>query len=160
MRLAHYTDDRIKDEFADGHRIEWQRFHDARNSIIVACAKFGTIGPYGVFETESSEPDPSFATAELGSSEPDFWIESDQYNHERYIYMQIFRADVIHAEWLSSLCTSLLSLQGWAIGVSNIRDGYAVILPEMMLVNGRAFQTCASIKDALQAVRRGIVARA
>jgi hypothetical protein len=87
-KIEHYTAERIPNPYPEGE-LPWQMYHEVRNAVLRLCRQFGAAGPMGECPiTDATEvPDGEWP---LGDPDLlDFFVVDDQYNHERYIYVEV-----------------------------------------------------------------------
>jgi hypothetical protein len=123
--VVHFTDERINDP---GGAIElgWREFHRARNVVVEACRRFGTIGPMDVNNVDlyDNETDADANWKATDNAHDDFYIDDDQLNDERYIYVELESPDKISVEFIQHLCASLEKVPNWGVGITNVNRAY------------------------------------
>ena len=86
---------------------------------------------------------------ESGDSDPWYYIIDDQYNHERYCYVELYGDDPFNAEWLLSITATLREFDGWGLGVKNIPESYLLIFAKRLMVHGR-LSKCKSAAEVVE----------
>lgn len=88
------------------------------------------------------------------ADDPHFYLVDDQYNEERYHYMQIYAPVMISLNWLKDITDTLRCYSGWGVGITNFRKGYLLIFADRLLVTGSAFRRCKDAQSVLEAVKK------
>ena|SRR5713101_5247793 len=91
-----------------------------------------------------------------GDENPIFWVVDDQYNDERYLYMEFEDSLAFSAEWLEDITRTLGRYPGWGIGVDSLKKGYILIFADRLLVTGQPFKRCKTAMDVVEAVPKQI----
>ena len=99
---------------------------------------------------------PDINVWESGDTRPDYYIIDDQYNHERYLYMELYGDDPFNSAWLASVVGKLKDFPGWGTGINNVLDGYVLIFSNKIMVKGRPFQRCRDVASVIKVARRQI----
>lgn len=82
----------------------------------------------------------------LGDAEPiDFFVVDDQYNHERYIYVELESAQAFSKEWMLDLMHTLGEHRGWGVGITTIEGAYILAFADKLMVTGKVFENCSDI---------------
>ncbi len=84
-----------------------------------------------------------------GDKNPDYYVVDEQANNERYLYIEVRRNGITDA-WLSDVLKLLLRLPCWGIGVTDIKDGYLLLFPFIILVSGPCFNGCDDLRSVLR----------
>jgi len=154
LRIVHFTDNRIMDPRGRAD-LPYREFHHARNKVLGVRRRFGTIGSMDDFPLDPglTEKEANSKWNSTGINHPHFFVLDAQLNHERCIYIEIGNKSLFSIEWLSSVVECLNGLGGWAMGITNINQGYILIFRDVMLVNGPTFEACKDIENVLSAAR-------
>jgi hypothetical protein len=89
--------------------------------------------------------------------EPDFWIIDDQPNYERYIYIEICSKKVVTFSWFSDLIEMQSRDHGsWGICITNVVDGYLIVLSPVLLVTGSAFADANTLEECFEVLRTSL----
>ena len=147
LRVVQLTQDRVDDPRPRyGYGLGDVEYHLARNTIIEVCRRHGSAGPVGPARFKMSPSSPyelERVDYDTGDAEPlTFYVIDDQYNSERYIYVELADDVGVTADWLNDLSQTLRwNLQGWGV---SIRAGEAgvLLLPPIALVSGSAMDDC------------------
>lgn len=153
IRVVHYADERITDHWGRREELTWREYHAARNRLFDICAKHGTAGPMGKRDVEGDE-DASDDTWHVAHDEPDFWIVDDQLNYERYLYLEICSPMKVTEKWLCDALSMGEDFAGWGVCVTNVRKGYMIILPPVILVMGPAFARAGTAEECVEVLRQ------
>ena len=86
----------------------------------------------------------------LGDPEPiSFFVVDDQYNHERYVYVEIVRPAAFTGEWLRKLVHTIGQFPGWGVGIMAFRQGYILAFGDRLMVNGEIFAGCSDFASVV-----------
>ena len=156
VKVTHYNADRIPNPYPPG-RLPWWKYHKARNALVRTCRKYGPTGPMGERTIiEGNEPQNAIEILqgwERGDPDRVFFVLDDQYNHDRYLYLEFVEASYCSDEWLRDAMTTLAEFPGWGIGVNGIEGGYLLIFESKLMVMGPAFARCKTASQVTAAVR-------
>ena len=155
LKVAPYTLKRIPNPYPEGD-LPWQVYHTVRNAIVRACRRHGPTGPMGECVIEDGRNAPDLAGWKRGDNPATYFIVDDQYNEERYLYAVVDPAAAFNHEWLADIFAALQEFPGWAIGITNIPDGYLLIFGDKLMVQGEALRNCRDAASVIKAVRRQI----
>lgn len=149
--IEHYTAKRIPNPYPAGD-LTWQIYHTVRNAFFRCCHKFGRAGPMGTCPiTDDAEiPHDDWHVADRDAL--DFFVVDDQYNDERYIYVEVVRATSFTERWLCALMRTLADYPGWGVGIEGLPKAYILAFADKLMVTGRIFQKC---RDFECIVRQG-----
>jgi hypothetical protein len=86
------------------------------------------------------------------AADPHFFLVDDQYNDERYHYLEICSPAVLSLDWLEDMTNALRCYPGWGV-ITNLREGRLVIFDDRLLVVGPAFRTCRTAASVLKAIK-------
>ncbi len=81
-------------------------FDRVRNKLVVACARYGTVGPSGQLPVEGHE------VVSVGN--PDFYIVEDQYNDDRRLIVEPL-PEKVSARWLEAVSEAMEPASGWDV---------------------------------------------
>jgi hypothetical protein len=155
--IEHYTAERIPNPYPAGD-LPWQVYHTVRNAVVRCCRRFGPTGPMGELPIADSDSPDSEKNWESGDDDPvDYYIIDDQYNSERYLYMELLRPEALHADWLRDLMAALGSHPGWGVGITNFEEAYALVFSDKLMVTGSAFAACHDLAALLRAGQPALV---
>jgi hypothetical protein len=154
LRVVHYLDKRILDPKGISEKTSWRDYHTVRNHVVELCRQYGTAGPMGIRNIAVHEDDDEW-DAEV--DEPDFWIIDDQPNYERYIYIEICSKKVVTFSWFSDLIEMQSRDHGsWGICITNVVDGYLIVLSPVLLVTGSAFADANTLEECFEVLRTSL----
>jgi hypothetical protein len=157
LRIAHYNDDRIDDP-RKRFKLPSAAFHHARNLILRECRRFGTVGAMDEYplmpELSEEQADEQWKTT--GLPNPDFFVVDDQLNSERYIYVEVHSSALFSKEWIGAVASALGKSPGWGVAVTNLRNGYMILLENIVLVSGPLFAGLKTIDDMVEAAQRNL----
>ena len=154
LRIVHYTDKHIVDPRGKSELPE-REYQTARNEILEVYRRFGTIGPMDSWPVAGGLSEREIWALWKASPEnnPDFYVLDDQLNYERYIYIEIGNRNALSEGWMSCISSKLKELDGWGVGITNIRNGYLILLNSAVLVNGPVFAECKDLNCVVDACR-------
>ena len=154
-----------QDEMSFPCKLPWQVYHNVRNTIVRTCRRYGPTGPMGEVKIDENVEDPYRQIAEEhdfwqdGDHDPHYYIIDDQYNHERYVYAELYGDDPFNAGWLASITAILREHRGWGLGINNIPDSYILIFGKRLMVKGKKLSRCKTASEvvtvATQLLKRG-----
>ncbi len=146
LRIVHYVDTHIVDPRGQT-TLPWEEYQAARNKILEVCRRFGTIGPMDLYPLQEglTKDDAHRLWKSSPLYDPDFFVVDDQLNDERYIYVEI-NGSAFSKEWIGDICDTLDEMRGWGVAVKNILNGYLILFPALLLVNGSVFQNCIDLE--------------
>ena len=148
IRVVHFADERITDPLGVREELTWQVYHAARNHLLEICEKHGTAGPMGKRPVDVDK-ETSDDRWHISAKAPDFYIIDDQYNSERYLYLEICSPEKATASWLNDVVQFNRKFPAWGICVTNVKLGYMIILPPVLLVMGPAFASAKTGEDCV-----------
>jgi hypothetical protein len=138
VRIEHYTKVRIADPDGSASPSD---FHAARNAVVRACRLHGPTGPFGVLPLEKLQDSDEWRSLwERGDPDAVYFVVDDQYNCERYQYIECTDPQYFTAEWILDLMAALREIPGWGIGIGSIPGGYALVFADRIMVIGRCFK--------------------
>lgn len=155
IRVVHFTDERITDPLGAREELTWQEYHAARNHLLEICEKHGTAGPMGKRPLDVDEKT-SHRSWHLSQNSPDFYIISDQLNSERYLYLDICSPKKVTSSWLNDIVQFDAKFPAWGIGMTNVKLGYMIILPPVLLVMGPAFASAKTGEDCVKVLQMSL----
>lgn len=132
--VIHYTGDRIPDDRPGkpATAARWERVWEA---ICKTCARHGSTGPYH---------------SAADNAELTYWVVEDQYNEDRYQYVEICKPGGMHADWLLDLMKTLGRFPFWGTGIVNLGGGYLMVFADRLMVTGPTFEGAASFDDVVR----------
>ena len=153
--IEHYSGERVPNPYPAGD-LPWQVYHTVRNAVLRCCRGHGRAGPMG--ECPIADGDDTPDDWPLGDPDPlDFFVIDDQYNHERYVYLEIVRPEAFTEQWLRDLMRTLSDHRGWGVGIMSWPKAYMLAFGDKLMVTGRVFEQC---RDFDCVVRQGQAALA
>jgi hypothetical protein len=111
-------------------------WYSLREDLLNALEKHGLTGP-----DDPADP-------------PHCYLVDDQYNQERYHYLEVYQPAMLSLNWLKDVTAALQGFSGWGMGVKNLRQAYLLIFGDRLLVNGSAFRRCKDAAAVLEAVKK------
>lgn len=111
-----------------------ERFWKIRDWLRIATAWHGIVGP-------DDEPP--------RRKHVDYWLVEDQYNDERYHFMEVHTPAAATPGWLADVVRVLAAYPGWGVGVTGLHRSFLLIFGDRLLVKGAAFRRCATTADVL-----------
>ena len=66
----------------------------------------------------------------------DFFVVDDQYNDERYVYVEVCRPPALTAAWLRAIMSCLGQFEGWGAGINFTPDAYILAFADRLMVTG------------------------
>jgi hypothetical protein len=134
VRIEHFTLGRIPDP--DGNASPWD-FHLARNAVVRACKLHGPTGPFGILPLEKSKgTDNLYSLWERGDPDMVYFVCDDQYNEERYQYLECIDLKFFTEAWIVDLMAALKEFPAWGIGINSIPGSYAIVFANKIMVKG------------------------
>ena len=153
-RVVHYLDERVIDpRDQPGYELPWQEYHEMRNRLVLVCQTLGSVGPFGECILTSDPNGPNTEDWKLGAKDPDFWILDDQLNHERHLYVEVLQRAKLTIEWLARLTQCFLPSPQWGVCIKNLRGGFAIPFPHMLLVSGSIFENCDDVAACVRSMQ-------
>jgi hypothetical protein len=152
LRVKHYTAEHIPNSYPKGD-LPWQVYHEVRNAVVRTCRRHGPTGPLGVRPLDLDDLESAKAW-EFGDKDPLYWVIDDQYNNERYLYLEPQAGTAFTPEWLEDITETLAQYPGWGIGVVSLAKGYLLIFADCLMVQGPGFQGCKTAASVLAAARK------
>jgi hypothetical protein len=125
-------------------------FDRARNSLVRACARFGTVGPSGQLPTAGDEA--------VALENPDFYIVEDQYSNERRLIIEPL-LEKVSAPWLETISSAIEPGSGWDVLLPFDGGVDLILSPGVVRVFGFRPAATAAELDALVAELQRIVRR-
>ncbi|MBI3466578.1 MAG: hypothetical protein HY000_26490 [Planctomycetes bacterium] len=155
LLIEHYTDDRIPNPYPDGS-LPWQVYQAVRNAIVRTCRKHGPTGPMGECPLDAPVRSPYGLRGAwpLGDDPCVFFVVDDQYNDERYIYLEVCREEQFTEHWLYNLSDALRDFPGWGIGIKNLNLAYILVFEDRLMVTGPIFEECEDVPSVVRAARK------
>lgn len=152
LRVVRFTREHIPNSYPKG-RLPWQVYHRVRNAVVRACRCHGPTGPMGICPVSRWRRAPNILKWERGDPEPTYYIIPDQYNDERYVYVELLGQDPFRPEWLADIATTLEAHPGWGIGVNNIPGHYVIIFANKLMVKGPRLSSCRCASEVVEVVQ-------
>ena len=142
--IEHYSGERVPNPYPPG-QLTWQVYHAVRNAVLRCCRRFGPSGPMGECPITTAN-EPSIADWPLGHPDPvDYLVVDDQYNHERYVYVEVVRPGAFSSEWLRDLVRTLDDYPGWGVGIIAFDKAYILAFSNKLMVTGEIFAECGDL---------------
>jgi hypothetical protein len=143
LAVVYYSQERIdnypppeemqeNDEGISENDVNW---YGLREDLLNVLEKHGLTGP----------DDPA--------EDPHFYLVDDQYNEERYHYVEVYKPSVLTLNWLKDTTDVLQSYSGWGVGVKNLRESYLLVFADRLLVTGPPFCRCDDAPSVLEAAK-------
>jgi hypothetical protein len=161
LSVKHYESDRVPNPYPGGD-LPWHVYHRVRNAVVRTCRRYGPTGPMGerklgnwfsrTFLGFGQDAIQMLDTWESGDDNPIYWVVDDQYNHERYLYMDLTKPTACTVGWLEDITDTLEKFPGWGIGINSLTDGYALIFARKLLLAGPGFRKCKTAAQMLEAM--------
>lgn len=86
-----------------------------------------------------------------GDRDPiDYFVIDDQYNDERYVYVEVVRPAAFTEAWLRDLMRTLARQPGWGAGLVSFRKGYVLVFADRIIVTGKPFAKCRDLTDVVR----------
>ena len=138
--IEHYTVEHVPNPNPAGD-VSWQIYHTVRNAVLQCCKQFGPSGPMGECPiTDASEPPQEWP---VGDPHPiDYFVVDDQYNHKRYVYVEVVRPTAFMRKWLLELVRAMGQFPGWGVGVMAFEKAYILAFGDRLMVTGEIFAAC------------------
>jgi hypothetical protein len=154
LKVIPFTSERVANPYPGGE-LPWQVYHTVRNAIVRTCRRHGPTGPMGEVKIVEGVESPYARIVEdadfwqRGDSDPHYHIIDDQYNHERYIYAELYGDDPFTTEWLAAITATLREHRGWGLGIGNIPDSYILIFEKRLMVKGGKLSRCKTVTEVV-----------
>ncbi len=159
LNVIRFTKERVPNPYPEGE-LPWQIYQGVRNAIVLACRKHGPTGPMGEVRIVEGVDDPYRQLFkqpgfwERGDPNPCYYVIPDQYNHERYLYAELYGDDPFHPAWIQDVVETLGQYPRWGLGINNIPDGYVLMFADRLMVKGPIFGRWPSAPQVIEIVRR------
>jgi len=124
LKVVPFVEEHLWNDYPEGN-LTWQMYHSVRNDIVRVCRRYGPTGPMGEVKIDVEVADPYAHIAEDidfwedGDPNPAYYILTDQYNHERYCYAELFGDDPFNAGWLLSITAVSREHMSWGLTSAN-----------------------------------------
>jgi hypothetical protein len=141
LKIKHYNAQRVPNPNPSGD-VPWHVFHTVRNAVVRCCRKHGPVGALGVLPFSPKRPRFDILSWERGDPSPWYYIVDDQYDHERYLYGELFCENPFTLAWLSDITDTLSEFRGWGLCICNMWDCYLIIFESKLMVTGPVFENC------------------
>src|ERR1700756_2733011 len=89
-------------------KVTWADFRHCRNDIVAALARFGSVGPTGVFDENDDEVE------SYGGGDADFFVVDDMYNDVQRLHLIETDATRVTEPLLESLTQAVSHNRQWA----------------------------------------------
>jgi hypothetical protein len=138
VKIEQFTEPHLHDP--DGSASAYE-FHEARNAIVRTCKLHGPTGPMGEFPFDLPEDEDCFRVwYESGDHDPAYFVIDDQYNSERYQYIEISDEKFFTENWIVDVMSVLSNLPGWGLCIKSIPGGYAILFKDKIMVRGSSLE--------------------
>ena len=159
VRVVYYNQKRVPDPLAAIRELPWQEYHAARNRIVRLCRAHAPTGPMGECPIRPDREDlPDVMKWGAGDPDPTYFVVDDQWNHERYIYIEILRVDGATLAWITALLRELEDMPGWGVCITGLDKGYVIILRDVILVTGPSFRGTSDLAGVVHDLREDVAA--
>jgi Leucine-rich repeat (LRR) protein len=138
--IIYYEAARIPDDRPGAGSVEPDQFWEVREAINDVCRNHGSVGDDHVNLAD----------------EYDYWVVDDQYNDERYQYVEIIQPEAMTEAWLMDLMAALRQQPHWGVGINNIGEGYILVFGDHLMVTGPVFNGCTTIDDLVERAQRAL----
>jgi hypothetical protein len=156
--IEHFTAEHIPNPNPAG-KTPWYVYHTVRNAMVCCCRGHGPTGSMGIFTFDPQRPEFMFDQWAGGDADPWYYIVDDQYNSERYLYIELCRTEALTIEWIRSVCLALSRYPGWGMGIVNIPDAYVLIFDRKLMVHGEPFEECHTAVEIVEVGRAQLALR-
>jgi hypothetical protein len=137
IRIIHYDADHVYDD-RPGRKPTTKRFYEIRDSVVATCMRHGLTGP------------------ECGVDEGHvYWVVDDQYNDERYQYLEICKPAGMTKSWLLDLMATLEKHPQWGVGISIPYAGYMLVFSDRVMVSP-GFRGVEALDDVIERAVRAL----
>jgi hypothetical protein len=138
--VVHYKTERVPDDRPGAGELSGDQFWSVRDRIVAACREHGPVGP---------------DDRETGCDYDDFvyWVVEDQYNDERYQYVEICKAAGATVPWLLDLMKTLRRARFWGVGIE-VPEGYLLVFEDRVMVSGPTFRDAHTVGEVLARIRQ------
>ena len=159
LKVVRFTRERVPNPYPGGE-LPWQVYQGVRNAVVRTCRRHGPTGPMGEVRIVEGVYDPYRETFKqpgfwpLGDRNPSYYIISDQYNHERYVYAELLGDDPLTPAWVEDITETLEQYPGWGLGINNIPESYVLLFGDKLMVKGRSFGWSSRGAKAVEVARR------
>ncbi|HTU90029.1 MAG TPA: hypothetical protein VMF69_08025 [Gemmataceae bacterium] len=141
--VIHYRVNHIRDDRPGAGPGAARRFWDVYEDIGNLCRKYGPVGP--------DDRDAGYDYDDFV-----FWVVEDQYNNERYHYVEVCRPEGMTKNWLLDLA-SLLKRKWPRWGVSvRIPAGHLMVFGDRLMVRGPTFRRCTTVRHLIALARKAM----
>ena len=148
VRIEHFTEKHIPDPNGNVSSLQ---FHEARNAVVTACRLHGPTGPFGVLPLDKlANFEEWLPLWEQGDPNAAYFVVDDQYNTERYQYVECSDPDFFTQEWIQDLMAAMQRFPGWGIGIASIPDGYILVFADKVMVRGSCFDTSSDLQSVVE----------
>ncbi len=130
--IVYYDAECIPDDRPRGP-VSSEQFFTVREAIVEGCRRHGLVGP------------------DDGGTHENFvyWVIDDQYNDERYQYLELCKPSAMNKAWLLDLMKTLEEFPDWGVGVS-VERGYMLVFYDRLMINGPALKGAATIDEVIE----------
>lgn len=130
--VEHYTEGYVANPNPRGET-PWKLFNKVRKALVEVCRKFGVTGP---------DDDPV---------QCDLYVVDEQMDDDLYQYVEVYNRNLLTAEWLSEMMTTLRRFPDWGVGIRNIRFAYVLIFADRLMVTGHPLTKCDDLESVAAA---------
>ena len=106
VQVVFYDAMRIPDDRPGAGEVPRRIFDLVRDDIVAACRKHGLVGPDDIKPYQNGECL--------------YWVVDDQYNDERYQYVEVNGVDGFSTAWLNDMTAALGKHPHWGLGVPSV----------------------------------------
>ena len=156
MRIQVYTSSRITNEHPDGP-VSKTRWMNVRNALVKACRRHGGVGPLGHFRFWLHMIINDFLKAwHDGDDDPTYYIATDQYDGERYHYVEVLKPESFTTGWIADVQQAHNRFDGWGVGIGNIDGGYMLIFAKKLMVSGSIAEAAGDLDDLIALTQQNL----
>jgi hypothetical protein len=137
--VIHYTADRIPDD-RPGGPATGDQFDALWEALVETCGRHG-----------AAERD-----ADVDFGDLDYWVVDDQYNDERYQYIEVCKPRGMTLAWLRDVMATLKRYPHWGAGIVGLGEGYMLVFADRLMVTGPRFEGATTFDGVVACARRAL----
>ncbi len=127
-------------------------FVSARNRLVYILAPTVTIGPSGNAFIATLPDGDSFIDFESGPNVYSIYLSEDLLSLDRYLYVEFVSATAVNSNVFDKFVEAIEALDGWAISIGGMRDGYVIVFSDRICVRGKPFASANTLSEVVQIV--------